>query len=164
VLAAVVVAASIPTVGMIAFYVNHADRRDPAGVEKASWFSSSLFGGRPHLGTGKVLVRFDRNRLARGALFLDDVDLKSSTTGIVVRSPGVISLRSAVPGMFHDWRPTEYCKIVVHPNEITVIDVLLNGRTERAADGTLVSRPTCKCLIQTLKDKPNDSNEIPTCE
>jgi hypothetical protein len=99
-----------------------------------------------------------------GVLFLDDVDMKSSPTGIIVRPPGTISLRSAIPGMFHDWYPTEYCRVVVHPNEITVVDVQFNGKLERSADGTFVSRPTCKCLIQALRDKSNDSGEIPTCE
>ena len=66
--------------------------------------------------------------------------------------------------MLHNWYPTEYCKIVVHPNEITVLDIQLNGKIERAGDGTLISRPVCKCMIQALKDKSNDANEIPTCE
>ena len=109
-------------------------------------------------------MRFDRSKLAKGVLFLDDVDLKLSATGIIVRDPGVISLRSAVPGMFHDWHPTEYCKVVVHANEITVLDVLVNGKIERADDGTLVSRPVCKCMIQAVRDKSSDANEAPTCE
>jgi hypothetical protein len=130
-----------------------------------SWFSpASWFYGRSHLGTGKVYVRLDRSRLAKGVLFLDDVDLKSSSTGIMVRDPGVISLRSSVPGMLHNWYPTEYCKVVVHPNAITVLDLLLNGKIERAADGTLVSRPVCKCMVQAVKDKSSDAGEIPTCE
>ena len=109
-------------------------------------------------------MRVDRNRLAKGVLFLDDVDLKLSTTGIIVRDPGVISLRSAVPGMFHDWHPTEYCRVVVHANQITVLDVLVNGKIERADDGALVSRPVCKCMIQAVRDKTSDANEVPTCE
>jgi len=66
--------------------------------------------------------------------------------------------------MFHDWHPTEYCKVIVHANEITVLDVLVNGKIERADDGTLVSRPVCKCMIQAVRDKPSDANEVPTCE
>lgn len=139
----------------------------PPDLQKVSWSllsPASWFGETSHLGTGKVYVRFDRSRLARGVLFLDDVDMKSSSTGIVVRNPGVISLRSAVPGMLHNWYPTEYCKVVVHPNAITVLDVQLNGRMERTAEGGLVSRPVCKCLVQAAKDNSNDSDEIPTCE
>jgi hypothetical protein len=134
-------------------------------LQMASWFSpASWFDGRSHLGTGKVYIRFDRSRLAKGVLFLDDVDLKSSSTGIIVRDPGVISLRSSVPGMLHNWYPTEYCKVVVHPNQITVLDVQLNGKIERNGDGTLVSRPVCKCMIQAVKDKSSDADDIPTCE
>ena len=142
-------------------------RQAPSAADGVAWslFSpSSWFDGRSHRGTGKVYVRVDRNKLGKGVLFLDDVDMKSSTTGIIVRPPGTISLRSAVPGMFHDWYPTEYCRVVVHPNEITVVDVQFNGKLERSADGTFVSRPTCKCLIQSIRDKSTDSREIPTCE
>jgi hypothetical protein len=130
-----------------------------------SWFSpSSWFDGKSHRGTGRIYVRVDRSKLGKGVLFLDDVDLKSSPTGIIVRPPGMSALRNAVPGMFHDWNPTEYCRIVVHPNEITVVDVQFNGKLERSADGTFVSGPSCKCLIQALRDKSTDGREIPTCE
>jgi hypothetical protein len=134
-------------------------------LQNVSWFlPASWFDGRSHLGTGKVYIRFDRSRLAKGVLFLDDVDLKSSSTGIIVRDPGEISLRSSIPGMLHNWYPTEYCKIVVHPNAITVVDVQLNGKIERNGEGTLISRPVCKCMIQAVKDKSSETNEIPTCE
>jgi hypothetical protein len=156
VLVAALFAVWLPTSGLA---------RPDLNLQLASWFTSaSWFDGRSHLGTGKVYVRFDRSRLSRGALFLDDVDLKSSSTGIIVRDPGVISLRSSVPGMLHNWYPTEYCKIVVHPNAITVLDVQLNGRIERNGEGALVTRPVCKCMIQAVKDKSNDADEIPTCE
>lgn len=161
-LAAVLFAVWLPTAGLGA-----PDMNGGANLAGASWSllsPSSWFDGRSHLGTGKVYVRVDRSRLARGVLFLDDVDMKLSSTGIIVRDPGVVSLRNAVPGMFHSWYPTEYCKVVVHPNEITVLDVQFNGKVERREDGTLVSRPICKCLVQALKDKPNDVDEIPTCE
>ena len=157
----------LPTFGLATRDINDSIRLGRAGLENVSWSllsPASWFDGRSHLGTGKVYVRFDRSRLAKGVLFLDDVDLKSSSTGIIVRDPGVISLRSSVPGMLHNWYPTEYCKIVVHPNEITVLDVQLNGKIERNGDGALVSRPVCKCMIQAVKDKSNDANEIPTCE
>jgi hypothetical protein len=157
----------LPTFGPSAFDMDDSRRQRREGAENVSWrllSPASWFGGRSHLGTGKVYVRFDRSRLAKGVLFLDDVDLKLSATGIIVRDPGVISLRSAVPGVFHDWHPTEYCKVVVHANEITVLDVLVNGKTERTDDGTLVSRPVCKCMIPAVRDKPSDANEAPTCE
>jgi hypothetical protein len=156
-----------PTFALATLDIRESIRRDRAGLQNISWSllsPASWFDGRSHLGTGKVYVRFDRSRLAKGVLFLDDVDLKSSSTGIIVRDPGVISLRSSVPGMLHNWYPTEYCKVVVHPNEITVLDVQLNGKIDRTDDGTLVSRPVCKCMIQAVKDKSSDANEIPTCE
>jgi len=164
---AVLFAIWLPTFGLGGSDIDDSSRQGREGAENVSWpllSQASWFGGRSHLGTGKVYVRFDRSRLAKGVLFLDDVDLKLSATGIIVRDPGVISLRSAVPGMFHDWHPTEYCKVVVHANEITVLDVLVNGKIERADDGTLVSRPVCKCMIQAVRDKPSDANEVPTCE
>jgi len=156
VLIAALFAVWLPTFGAPAPDIN---------LQMISWLSpASWFDGRSHLGTGKVYIRFDRGRLAKGVLFLDDVDLKSSSTGIIVRDPGVISLRSSIPGMLHNWYPTEYCKIVVHPNAITVLDVQLNGKIERNDDGTLVSRPVCKCMIPAVKDKSSDTNERPTCE
>ena len=164
---AVLFAVWLSTFGRSDSSIDDSSRQGRDGAENVSWrllSPVSWFGGRSHLGTGKVYVRVDRNRLAKGVLFLDDVDLKLSTTGIIVRDPGVISLRSAVPGMFHDWHPTEYCKVVVHANEITVLDVLVNGKIERADDGALVSRPVCKCMIQAVRDKPGDANEVPTCE
>ena len=133
----------------------------PGSVERVSW--STWFGGHSHLGTGEVKVRVDASRLGKGVLFLDDVDVKTSSTGIIVRPPGVISLRSAVPGLLHDWRPTEYCRIVVHANQLTVVDVLLTGRATRNPDGSVSTKPVCKCLIQE-RDAASDNDAVRTCE
>ncbi len=136
-----------------------ADRASTEWINPVSW--SSWFGGHSHLGTGEVKVRVDASRLSKGVLFLDDVDLKTSSTGIIVRRPGIVSLRSAAPGFFHNWQSTEYCKVVVHANQLTVVDVLLTGRAVRNPDGTVSVKPVCKCLIQ---EHENDNDAVRTCE